>query len=114
MMTTREEAFYRRSPWARHHVTVPASDTVTWPTPMPRQCAVCGKPIEAAAPLVDTGPTDWLHDPSAPRRSRYIPAGTDIHGWTPFETSHPPCFASVHGDHELAELMAEADRRREG
>jgi hypothetical protein len=58
---------------------------------------------------VDTGPTDWLHDAEKPRSSRFVAEETDIHGWTPFEVTHPECFAAVAGADALASLVAAAE-----
>lgn len=62
----------------------------------PGICDICGRAVEANGAFVNIGPTDWS-DPSKPKSRRWVPAGTDIHGWTPFVGEHPPCFAEVNG-----------------
>jgi len=42
-------------------------------------------------------------------RFRYVPADTDIHGWSPFVIAHPECFARSDGDAVLAAAKAIAE-----
>ena len=71
----------------------------------PGMCDICGQPVEANAAFVDIGPTDWT-DPSAPKSRRWVPRGTDVHGWSPFVVEHPKCFVEVNGPEALDSLMA--------
>ncbi len=72
----------------------------------PGVCDICGQPIEACAAFVNIGPTDRT-DPSRPRTRRWVPARTDIHGWTPFALDHPHCFAEVNGQGAPDRSMAQ-------
>jgi len=65
---------------------------------------VCGKSVAPNAAFASVGPTDW-NDPARPKSKRWIPEGTDIHGWTPFTVAHPACFESVEGSTALAALI---------
>jgi hypothetical protein len=58
---------------------------------------------------VNIGPTDW-NDPDKPKSKRYVPEGTDIHGWTPFVVAHPECFARDEGVEVLRGLIDAAQR----
>lgn len=60
--------------------------------------------IEPDAAFVDIGPTD-RNDPSTPRSMRYVPPGTEIHCWTPFEVEHPQCFVEENDEDSLRELV---------
>jgi hypothetical protein len=66
---------------------------------------MCGQPIKPYEPFVNSEPTN-VRDPSETRRRWLVPAGTDIHGWTPFVVAHPECFAQVHGREALAQLKS--------
>lgn len=70
-------------------------------------CDICGRPIEADAGFVNIGPTVWT-DPSKPKSRRWVPPGSDIHGWTPFVVEHPTCFVAVNGQEALDHLKAQS------
>lgn len=69
----------------------------------PGVCDVCGQRVEAGQAFVNIGPTDWT-DPSKPKTQRWVPAGADIHGWTPFVVEHPACFTEVNSEDALIRL----------
>lgn len=71
----------------------------------PGICGICGHPVEPEAAFVNIGPTDWT-DPSKPKTRQWIPAGSEIHGWSPFVVEHPACFVSVNGQEALDDLQA--------
>lgn len=75
----------------------------------PGRCHACGERVLADAAFVDIGPTD-IYDRNKPRAKRFVPAGTDIHGWTPFELAHPECFKANEGAETLRALI-DASRR---
>ncbi len=70
-------------------------------------CHICEQEIPPDAAFVNIGPTDW-NDPTRPKSMRYVPAGTDIHGWTPFVVAHPACFAEQEGSDVLSILIEKA------
>jgi hypothetical protein len=72
-------------------------------------CSACGKPITAGASFVDIGPTD-SDGRDKPRRANFVPVESDIHGWSPFETQHPECFAAHAGVERLVALVDESHR----
>lgn len=71
----------------------------------PGICDICGLPIDSGTGFVNIGPTDWT-DPSKPKSRRWVPAGSDIHGWTPFVVEHPSCFVSINGQAALDDLRS--------
>lgn len=73
----------------------------------PGVCDICGQTVEPNAAFVNIGPTDQT-DPSKPKPRRWVPAGTDIHGWTPFVVEHPSCFVGVNGQAALEELKTQS------
>jgi hypothetical protein len=66
----------------------------------PGVCDICGRPVEPDTAFVNIGATDWT-DPSIPRFQRFVPAGSEIHGWSPFVVEHPECFSHVNGPDAL-------------
>ena len=72
-------------------------------------CSACGKPIAFGASFVNISPTDYS-DRDKPRAARWIPVDEDIHGWSPFETQHPACFADHAGIERLIALVDESHR----
>jgi hypothetical protein len=75
----------------------------------PGICDICGRPIEPDGAFVNIGPTDWT-DPTKPKSRRWVPAETDIHGWTPFVVEHPSCFVRMSGQEALDRLKGERTR----
>ncbi len=73
-------------------------------------CSICGRDIALGAAFVNVGPTDW-NDPDRPKSERYVPVDEDIHGWSPFVTIHPACFAQDRGLDHLLSLVDESHRR---
>jgi hypothetical protein len=63
--------------------------------------------VQPDAAFVNIGPTDW-NDPSKPRSTRFVPQGTDIHGWSPFVVAHPACFALTEGQEAFDALRGAA------
>lgn len=59
-------------------------------------CEICGREIVVGTPFVNQAPTNWS-DPSASKRRWFVPSDVEIHGWTPFVTTHPECFARREG-----------------
>jgi hypothetical protein len=76
-------------------------------------CSACRKPIADGASFVDIGPTD-SGDRHKPRRVHFVPVESDIHGWSPFETQHPECFAAHAGIERLVALVDESHRLMRG
>lgn len=72
----------------------------------PGICDRCGQAVEPYAAFISIGPTDWT-DPAKPKAHRWVPEGTDIHGWTPFVVEHPQCFAQANGEDALDRLKAQ-------
>ncbi len=73
------------------------------------KCSVCGLDVNHGESFVDTHATD-SKEPWRERQSRWVPVDEDIHGWTPFEMTHPACFAREHGVDALVALVDESHR----
>jgi hypothetical protein len=73
-------------------------------------CSVCGEEIAFGAAFISIGPTDW-HDPEKPKSERWVPVDEDIHGWSPFVTMHPACYARQEGIDKLLRLVDESHRQ---
>jgi len=72
-------------------------------------CSICGEEISFGAAFINVGSTDW-HDPEKPKSARWVPIDEDIHGWSPFVSEHPACYAHQEGLDELLRLVDESHR----
>ena len=72
-------------------------------------CSICGKVIELGESFINVGPTDW-NEPGRPKPERFVPVDEDIHGWSPFVTMHPWCYAQQEGIDKLLRLVDESHR----
>jgi hypothetical protein len=72
-------------------------------------CGVCGHDITSGSAFINIGPTD-LNVPDKPKYVRWVPVDEDIHGWSPFVTMHPACYAQQEGIERLLRLVDESHR----
>jgi hypothetical protein len=72
-------------------------------------CAVCGQSVAFGDSFIDTRPSDW-NDPTKVSESRWVPVGTDIHGWSPFVLTHPVCWLEQYSPEDLVRLVDESHR----
>ena len=72
-------------------------------------CSVCGRGVASGESFINAGPTNW-NEPTTLAESRWVPVGTDIHGWTPFVLSHPVCWAREHSVEDLIALVDNSHR----
>ena len=72
--------------------------------------SICGRGIALGAAFVDVGPTNW-NDPDRSKSERYVSDDEDIHGWSPFVTMHPSCYAKQEGADRLLRLVDESQLR---